>query len=606
MWYNDYFMPPDDHIKARASSKAVARVYLKALSKRPWLVLLLLLGAIGLQVAELTAPLYLKDLFNTIAGNTPTPAVVEILMALLVSLTLVYLAGWTSRRITTATIVVLESRTMADLTISSFEYLIGHSQHFFSSQFTGTLTRRVKKFADAFETLLDTIVLQFFPTLLFVVGAVVILYTRSPILGIVLGVWAILLTTLQIWLTNWRQPLRIIRSEEDSKVSGALADALGNQTTVTLFARVPHEQTIFKTAVDRWRKATIKSWTADEYIWGILGLFMTAAEIALLYIAIGLWQQGILTIGDFVLIQAYLLTTFDRVVGINRDLRRFYSAGADASEMVAILEEKHGIQDVTGATELHVTKGAINLENVTFSFDNSNPVLKDFNLSVQPNEKLALVGTSGAGKSTITKILLRLYDVTDGKVLIDGQEIREVTQASLRSNISYVPQEPILFHRSLKENIRYGKLDATDEEIIEAAKKAHCHEFISGFPYGYDTYVGERGVKLSGGERQRVAIARAILKNAPILILDEATSALDSESESLIQDALKVLMEGKTVIVIAHRLSTIMKMDRIVVIEDGRIAAEGTHDDLLLEGGLYHKLWSIQAGSFLADEETQG
>ena len=599
-------MPPDDHIKARASSKAVARVYLKALSKRPWLVLLLLLGAIGLQVAELTAPLYLKDLFNTIAGNTPTPAVVEILMALLVSLTLVYLAGWTSRRITTATIVVLESRTMADLTISSFEYLIGHSQHFFSSQFTGTLTRRVKKFADAFETLLDTIVLQFFPTLLFVVGAVVILYTRSPILGIVLGVWAILLTTLQIWLTNWRQPLRIIRSEEDSKVSGALADALGNQTTVTLFASVPNEQTIFKTAVDRWRKATIKSWTADEYIWGILGLFMTAAEIALLYIAIGLWQQGILTIGDFVLIQAYLLTTFDRVVGINRDLRRFYSAGADASEMVAILEEKHGIQDVTGATELHVTKGAINLENVTFSFDNSNPVLKDFNLSVQPNEKLALVGTSGAGKSTITKILLRLYDVTDGKVLIDGQEIREVTQASLRSNISYVPQEPILFHRSLKENIRYGKLDATDEEIIEAAKKAHCHEFISGFPYGYDTYVGERGVKLSGGERQRVAIARAILKNAPILILDEATSALDSESESLIQDALKVLMEGKTVIVIAHRLSTIMKMDRIVVIEDGRIAAEGTHDDLLLEGGLYHKLWSIQAGSFLADEETQG
>ena len=598
-------MPPDDHIKARASSKAVARVYLKALSKRPWLVLLLLLGAVGLQITALAAPLYLKDLFNAIAGNSPTPAVVEILMALLVSLTLVYLAGWTSRRITTATIVVLESRTMADLTISSFEYLIGHSQHFFSSQFTGTLTRRVKKFADAFETLLDTIVLQFFPTILFVVGAVVILYTRSPILGIVLGVWAVLLTTLQIWLTNWRQPLRIIRSEEDSKVSGALADALGNQTTVTLFARVPHEQTIFKAAVDRWRKATIKSWTADEYIWGILGLFMTAAEIALLYIAIGLWQQGILTIGDFVLIQAYLLTTFDRVVGINRDLRRFYSAGADASEMVAILEEKHGIQDVTGATELHVSKGAINLENVTFSFDNSNPVLKDFNLSVQPNEKLALVGTSGAGKSTITKILLRLYDVTDGKVLIDGQEIREVTQASLRSNISYVPQEPILFHRSLKENIRYGKLDATDEEIIEAAKKAHCHEFISGFPYGYDTYVGERGVKLSGGERQRVAIARAILKNAPILILDEATSALDSESESLIQDALKVLMEGKTVIVIAHRLSTIMKMDRIVVIEDGRIAAEGTHDDLLKEGGLYHKLWSIQAGSFLADEEVE-
>lgn len=598
-------MPPQNPEKPRASSKSVARTYLKALAKRPWLFAILVLGAIALQITELAAPLYLRQLFNAISANNPTPEVVQILMGLLVSLALVYLAGWTSRRITTATIVVLESRTMADLTVSSFEYLMGHSQHFFSSQFTGTLTRKVKKFADAFETLLDTIMLQFFPTFLFVTGAVVVLYTRSPILGIILGVWAVCLTALQIWLTNWRQPLRIIRSEEDSKVSGALADAIGNQTTVTLFARAPHEQSVFTAAVERWRKATIKSWTADEYIWGILGLFMLSAEIILLYIAIGLWQKGILTIGDFVLIQAYLLTTFDRVVSINRDLRRFYSAGADASEMVAILEEKHGISDIPGAKELCVLQGGIELKDVTFSFDTSNPVLKDFNLSVKAREKLALVGTSGAGKSTITKILLRLYDVTEGKVLIDGQEIREITQASLRSNISYVPQEPILFHRSLKENIRYGRLDATDAEIIEAAKKAHCHEFISGFPYGYDTYVGERGVKLSGGERQRVAIARAILKDAPILILDEATSALDSESESLIQDALKVLMEGKTVIVIAHRLSTIMKMDRIVVIEDGRIAAEGTHDDLLKEGGLYHKLWSIQAGSFLADEDIE-
>ena len=605
MWYNDFFMPPQNPEKPRASSKSVARVYLKALAKRPWLFAILVLGAIALQVAELTAPLYLRQLFNAISANNPTPEVVNMLMGLLATLALVYLAGWTSRRITTATIVVLESRTMADLTVSSFEYLMGHSQHFFSSQFTGTLTRKVKKFADAFETLLDTIMLQFFPTFLFVTGAVVVLYTRSPILGIILGVWAVCLTALQIWLTNWRQPLRIIRSEEDSKVSGALADAIGNQTTVTLFARAPHEHSLFTAAVDRWRKATIKSWTADEYIWGILGLFMTAAEIVMLYIAIGLWQQGILTIGDFVLIQAYLLTTFDRVVSINRDLRRFYSAGADASEMVAILEEKHGISDVPGAKELCVLQGGIELKDVEFAFDSSNSVLKDFSLSIGAGEKLALVGTSGAGKSTITKILLRLYDVTGGKVLIDGQEIREITQESLRSNISYVPQEPILFHRSLKENIRYGKLDATDEEIIDAAKKAHCHEFISGFPYGYDTYVGERGVKLSGGERQRVAIARAILKNAPILILDEATSALDSESESLIQDALKVLMEGKTVIVIAHRLSTIMKMDRIIVIEGGRIAAEGTHDDLLKEGGLYHKLWSIQAGSFLADEEGQ-
>jgi len=220
---------------------------------------------------------------------------------------------------------------------------------------------------------------------------------------------------------------------------------------------------------------------------------------------------------------------------------------------------------------------------------------------------VALVGPSGAGKSTVTKLLLRLYDVTGGAVRIDGEDIREVTQESLRQSISFVPQEPILFHRSLKDNIRYGRPDASEEEVIEAAKRAHCHEFISQLTEGYETHVGERGVKLSGGERQRVAIARAILKNAPILILDEATSALDSESEALIQDALKVLMEGKTVIVIAHRLSTIMTMDRIIVIENGAIAAEGTHDELVRhEGGLYHKLWSIQAGSFIADKGQEG
>ncbi len=224
---------------------------------------------------------------------------------------------------------------------------------------------------------------------------------------------------------------------------------------------------------------------------------------------------------------------------------------------------------------------------------------------IAPGEKIALVGPSGAGKSTITKLLLRLYDINSGAIEIDGQNIAEVTQESLRNAIAFVPQEPVLFHRTLMENIRYGRRDATDAEVIDAAKKAHCHEFIAALPEGYNTYVGERGIKLSGGERQRVAIARAILKDAPILVLDEATSSLDSESEHLIQDALEVLMRGKTVIVIAHRLSTIMKMDRIVVLEGGQVVAEGTHEELLQQGGLYHKLWSIQAGGFIVDEEDK-
>jgi ABC-type multidrug transport system fused ATPase/permease subunit len=241
------------------------------------------------------------------------------------------------------------------------------------------------------------------------------------------------------------------------------------------------------------------------------------------------------------------------------------------------------------------------MDDVTFRFQAGKPVLRNFHLRIRSGEKVALVGPSGAGKSTITKLLLRLYEVSEGSVRIDGQNLSDVTQDSIWNMVGFVPQEPILFHRTLAENIRYGRRDATDEAVIDAARKAHCHEFITALQDGYNTYVGERGIKLSGGERQRVAIARAILKDAPILVLDEATSNLDSESEALIRDALEVLMRGKTVVVIAHRLSTIMKMDRIVVVEDGRVVATGTHHELIQQQGLYRKLWSIQAGGFLGD-----
>jgi ABC-type multidrug transport system fused ATPase/permease subunit len=258
----------------------------------------------------------------------------------------------------------------------------------------------------------------------------------------------------------------------------------------------------------------------------------------------------------------------------------------------------HDVADAPHAPKLVVDRGEIAFDDAGFLYPSGKPALAHFDLTVRGGEKLAFVGPSGAGKTTITKLLLRFYDVTSGAIRIDGQNIAAVTQDSLRDAIAFVPQEPILFHRTLMENIRYGRRGASDEEVFAAARAAHCAEFINAFPEGYGTFVGERGVKLSGGERQRVAIARAILKNAPILVLDEATSSLDSESEALIQDAFQTLMRGKTVIVIAHRLSTIMKMDRIVVIEGGGIVAEGSHQELLKQGGLYKKLWSIQAGGF--------
>jgi ATP-binding cassette subfamily B protein len=576
----------------------VFRTYIRESLRYPWLLTGTVIGVLGVQAADLISPLYLKQFFNILGGMMPGGKAAGELLAVLFVIAVISLGRWLFLRIQTFSIVHIESRVMAGLYSKSFLYLIRHSYHFFISQFTGTLTRRVSKFANAYEAIFDDVVMQFFPTALFMAGAVVILFLRNHILGIALGIWTICFVVFQIFVARLRQPIRVKRSEEDSRMVGALADAISNQTTITLFSGVTDENTRFAGAISRWKAATMRSWITDEYIWSAQGLLMVVINIGLLYGAINYWKQGLLTLGDFVLIQTYLLGSFDRLNSINRGLRRFYDAYADAAEMVEILEMPHGIMDAPGATELNATSCRIEFKNVDFYFHKNREILKDLNLMVESREKLALVGPSGAGKTTITKLLLRLYDISGGTIEIDGQNIASVTQESLRMAVSFVPQEPVLFHRTLMENIRYGKRDATDEEVVQAAKEAHCHEFIASLPDGYQTYVGERGVKLSGGERQRVAIARAILKNAPILVLDEATSSLDSESEALIQDALQTLMKDKTVIVIAHRLSTIMKMDRIIVLENGAIVAQGSHEELLAHKGLYHKLWSIQAGGF--------
>ncbi len=566
----------------------------------------LLLGAIGgglilMQVATLSAPLFMRQFFNLLATHNPDAATLHTLTTLLILTGLMYLLNWIGHRLEGWSTMIMQARVMADLLDSAFGYLIKHSHNFFISRFAGSLTHRVNKFSKAYESLFDTVIRSFFPTFLFVTGAIVVLSFRSPILGLGLLVWVVLFVTFQIWVSLLRQPLRVARAEADTHVTGALADAVSNQSTILQFSGEKHEQQIFRRVVEKWRAITLRSWFADEYIWMTVGIFMIGIEIALLYGAVQLWSQGRVTIGDFILIQAYLLTTFNRLVSINRELRRFYDAFADASEMVGILKTPHEVSDKSNAKKLKVSTGEVWFDDVSFYFNKQTRILNRFNLKIDSGERIALVGPSGAGKSTVTKLLLRMFDVQEGAIKIGGTDISKVTQESLREVVAFVPQEPVLFHRTLMENIRYGRRDATDEEVIAAAKQAHCHEFISKLPETYNTFVGERGVKLSGGERQRVAIARALLKNSPILVLDEATSSLDSESESLIQDALETLMQGKTVVVIAHRLSTIMKMDRIIVVEAGSIAAQGTHLELVNQDGLYRKLWSIQAGGFIGD-----
>jgi len=591
-------MPPAQKKTARVLP--VLRSYWKAVSAYPWLLSTAIIAGITIEAAGVISPLYLRQFINLLSEGTPTSLVVQSLFLVLGLFAIVSFIGWIARRIIMLAMTRIESRVMTDLYQNAFNYLLGHAHEFFISNFTGTLTRRVARYARAFEQVFDNILFNFLSAFLFAIGVISVLGMRSIALGAGLFVWTAVFVYMQFRMMHALQPLRATRTEEDSNVTGYLSDTVLNHSTITAFAAAGFEKSRFKETITRWYAATRRVWDTELWIYGVQGLLALGIELALLAGAVLLWQKGLVTVGDFVLIQVYVLGLMDRIWGIGRNMRQLYDAFADATEMLDILELPQAIRDVPNSEPLRVHEGAISFENVRFEYHDSQSVLKDFTLSVKPHEKVALIGSSGAGKTTIAKLLLRLYDVTDGAILIDGQNIAQVTQESLRSSIAFVSQEPMLFHRSLMDNIRYGKNNATDEEVIEAAKQAHCYEFINRYQEGFNTMVGERGVKLSGGERQRVAIARAILKDAPILILDEATSSLDSESERFIQETLGRLMEGKTVIAIAHRLSTVMHMDRLVVMEKGTVVLSGTHDELLAqESNLYKKLWEIQAGGFI-------
>ncbi len=583
---------------------SVVRAYLSAASKYPWFFTAAVIATLIVEGENVLEPLYLKQVVDLLSKGTPTEAVLIAIYTALGIYALLYFSGWAGRRIASYLTVELEAEVIRDLFNTSAATLLAHSHEFFISNFTGTLTRRVTRYTRAFESFFDNIIFNFLPAIFFVIGILIVLSLKSILLGLGLLAWTLLFIGIQYAMVRYYQPLRIERSAADSATTGTLSDAVLNHATITTFASLDRERSIFGKVVDHWYTATRNSWLSNNYIAGVQGVLVMAIEFIFFVLIIYFWQQGTATVGDFVLIQAYLTILMDRIWGIGRNMRELYDVFADATEMLDIIELPNDIVDAPDARPLAVREGQIVFDHVRFEYRDGQTVFEDCDITIAPHEKVAFVGPSGAGKSTITKLLLRLYNVSGGAITIDGQDIALATQESVREAIAFVPQEQSLFHRTLMENIRYGRADATDDEVIEAAKQAHCLEFIERYSDGFDTMVGERGVKLSGGERQRVAIARAILKNAPILVLDEATSSLDSESESLIQDALAKLMQGKTVIAIAHRLSTIMHMDRIIVMENGRIALSGTHTELLSqESNLYKKLWEIQAGGFIAEDE---
>ena len=556
-------------------------------------------------VGPLIVPIYYKVFYDSLTSNFSNPHdIAPTLVNILCIIVGLNFASWLVNRLVTYTENYFYTEGMANMRDRAFQYLIGHSYDFFSNNFAGSLTQRVNRFARSYQSLVGISFEQILPLAIRVVGACIVVYFIQPFVAYVLMLWVVLFIISSYLFARYKLRYDIQASEFDSKMTATMADAISNHNVIQLFTGARSEEKYFNSVSKELARFTAFRWnlgTTAEAVQGSLAVLM---EFFIFYYAVKYWSAGFITIGTFALIQAYLINIGNSLWGSGYIVRAIYENIADAKEMVDIMKLPHEIVDVRRAKKLHVDAGAIEFKDVSFSFSQKK-VIDHISLTIKSGEKVAFIGSSGAGKSTLIKLLMRLYDIKDGSILIDGQNIATVTQDSLREKISLVPQDPALFHRSLMENIRYGRRDATDEEVIRAAKLAHCDEFIEALPEKYNTFVGERGVKLSGGERQRVAIARAIVKNAPILVLDEATSSLDSHSEALIQDALRVLMEGKTTIVVAHRLSTIRKVDRIIVIGSTGILEEGTHDELLKNPqGLYSKLWNLQAGGF-ADKSIE-
>jgi ATP-binding cassette subfamily B protein len=413
-------------------------------------------------------------------------------------------------------------------------------------------------------------------------------------------VWLTLYILLTVFLVHAQIPKSTKNAAADSKTTGHFSDIVSNILTVKMFGAGKREIVEFGNTTREQERLRFDAWLQQGF-WSSLyqSISIGIFNVAIIGAAVWLWADGVITAGAIVIVQVYVVTIFNIVWTISKNIVRATSALTDAQEMVAIFEHTPDVQDAARLKRLEISRGEIAFNNVSFGYEEDDAIFENLSFTISSGERVAFVGYSGAGKTTVTKLLLRFADVTKGTILIDGIDISKVRQDELRSKIAYVPQDPVLFHRSIRDNISYGKLGATQDEVKAAATRARAHEFIQRLTLGYDTMVGERGVKLSGGERQRVAIARAILKDAPILVLDEATSSLDSISERYIQEALSELMQGRTTIVIAHRLSTIQGMDRIIVFGKGGIEEQGTHDVLLQKGGVYAALWNSQRGGFV-------
>jgi ATP-binding cassette subfamily B protein len=480
-----------------------------------------------------------------------------------------------------------------------------YSYSFFHNNMAGSIVAKINDIFNLVPSITFTIIDQFIHFGMMTIITLALLSQIHVYFAIGLLLWICIFLFLTFIGIRINSPLTKDYSESRSILFGHLSDFITNIFNVKLFTNSKYEfsRIDYQSEVLVYKAQRVGYFLAKFYF--LQGIIVSIYTVCFLRFLIILHNEGSITPGDFTLVFMLNFRISDKLFDLSHRLRDFTSNWAAVDQALKIFDTLVDVQDRPNAANLKCDRGQITFDKVKFHYKGTDPLFHNKSIEIAPGQKVGLVGYSGGGKSTFVNLILRLYDVTEGAIRIDGQDIREITQDSLRDNIAMIPQDPSLFHRSLMENIRYGRIDATDEEVRDAAKKAHAHEFIEKLPEGYDSLVGERGVKLSGGQRQRVAIARAFLKNAPILILDEATSQLDSVTESLIQESLLELMQGKTTIVIAHRLSTLLYMDRILVFEQGKIVEDGTHKELLTKEGLYKTLWDAQVGGFLPDKKKE-
>lgn len=590
--------------KEKAKKVALRTVYYywQEIKKYKWYSLgVFILSPIVIFIRNVLGAYIFADIIEKISAGIPNDQIIPTLLPeVIIYMVLFTLNSLVFEKLRLYFCWKMELKAMYDLGNKVFDTICAQSMQFHNDRFSGSLVSQTNKFVDSFERLADALIWNLLPIITFVVSTVIIVWRRTPVFALVLIATVLIYTLFTAFSFKKIRTLNENEAATYNKKTGQLSDSISNITSVKSYAKESFEQSrfaVFQKKAINASFATMRATIKRDYEFSSIILVLTGALLTFL-IGGTVWFG--LSVSTLILLVNYSQTLLGNLYDITHIFKDVNRCFGDAYDMTVILDMVDDVVDEVDAKSLKLEKGEIVFDDITFKHsDAKDTIFENFSLTIKPGEKVGLVGISGSGKTTLTKLLLRFADVQSGKITIDGQDIRHLTQNSLRSHIAYVPQETALFHRSITDNIAYSKPNTPMAKIEEVAKLARVDEFVDKLPDGYDTLVGERGIKLSGGQRQRIAIARAILKDAPILVLDEATSALDSESEAMIQEALDNLMKNRTSIVVAHRLSTIAGLDRIIVLKDGKIIEQGSHAELLKRGGEYKKLWSRQSGAFL-------